>query len=228
MTDTKLTPEQRSGLRKFADMYARYIGTPDEQEEFNQLADYVDACTETITKRRAKEAEALAAVPSGCPEFHSNAEYRAWVLTQRGQPAATAKDLRGFWELACRWRRATEGDAAVAVANEIESWIAERLSRARTASMEEAARIACPRPLVMGEHACKDRTQCWERCGDLGNHEEYTLAQQYVRGLTIHMNRYPNYWLPLMEQCYVVGYKEALKVSNTQPALPSTHPKEPT
>ena len=33
--------------------------------------------------------------------------------------------------------------------------------------------LACPRPLVMGEHACRNRKQCWEPCGDLGHHEEY-------------------------------------------------------
>ena len=25
----------------------------------------------------------------------------------------------------------------------------------------------------MGEHACEDKTQCWEPCGELGNDERY-------------------------------------------------------
>lgn len=42
-----------------------------------------------------------------------------------------------------------------------------------TLTTQLAQARACPRPLFMGEHACTNRKQCWEPCGDLGKHGEY-------------------------------------------------------
>lgn len=44
-----------------------------------------------------------------------------------------------------------------------------------TPTSELAKALACPRPLVMGEHACANRKQCWEPCGDLGKHPEFAM-----------------------------------------------------
>jgi hypothetical protein len=32
---------------------------------------------------------------------------------------------------------------------------------------------ACPNPAAMGEHACANRHQCWEPCGELGKSEAH-------------------------------------------------------
>jgi hypothetical protein len=33
----------------------------------------------------------------------------------------------------------------------------------------------CPNAEHMGEHACRDRAQCWEPCGELGHSEEHAV-----------------------------------------------------
>ena len=63
-------------------------------------------------------------------------------------------------------------------AHKLERELAEA-QRALAAERERVLEaLACPRPLIMGEHACKNRNQCWEPCGDLGHHAEY---QQRVK-----------------------------------------------
>jgi hypothetical protein len=37
---------------------------------------------------------------------------------------------------------------------------------------------ACPNAAHMGEHACKDRSQCWEPCGELGHSDEHARVGQ--------------------------------------------------
>jgi len=49
----------------------------------------------------------------------------------------------------------------------------EHLLAPQESRSEVLEALACPRPQVMGKHACKNRKQCWEPCGDLGHHEEY-------------------------------------------------------
>ena len=54
-----LTPEQAKGLQRFADLYAKYRGTVDEEAEFEQLVDYVNACLETQLHSRDEQVAQL-------------------------------------------------------------------------------------------------------------------------------------------------------------------------
>lgn len=38
----------------------------------------------------------------------------------------------------------------------------------------------CPAPEMMGEHACKNKSQCWEPCGDLGHSEAHVRVVEKV------------------------------------------------
>ena len=87
-------------------------------------------------------------------------------------------------EEAHRWIWAESGDPVARYrlcldfARRLERELAEA-QRALAAERERVLEVlACPRPLIMGEHACKNRNQCWEPCGDLGHHAEY---QQRVK-----------------------------------------------
>lgn len=53
---------------------------------------------------------------------------------------------------------------------------AVRVANSALGDLKEA--LSCPRPQVVGKHACKNRKQCWEPCGDLGHHEEYALKRE--------------------------------------------------
>jgi len=43
-------------------------------------------------------------------------------------------------------------------------------------TVQQAASAVCPNAAHMGEHACANRAQCWEPCGELGHSEEHAQA----------------------------------------------------
>lgn len=43
-------------------------------------------------------------------------------------------------------------------------------------TVQQAAPAVCPDGAHMGEHACTNRSQCWEPCGELGHSEESAQA----------------------------------------------------
>lgn len=43
-------------------------------------------------------------------------------------------------------------------------------------TVQQAAPTVCPDAAHMGEHACTNRAQCWEPCGELGHSEEHAQA----------------------------------------------------
>jgi hypothetical protein len=43
-------------------------------------------------------------------------------------------------------------------------------------TVQQAAPAVCPDGAHMGEHACTNRSQCWEPCGELGHSEEHAQA----------------------------------------------------
>ena len=43
-------------------------------------------------------------------------------------------------------------------------------------TVQQSAPAVCPDAAHMGEHACTNRAQCWEPCGELGHSEEHAQA----------------------------------------------------
>lgn len=41
----------------------------------------------------------------------------------------------------------------------------------------------CPKPERMGKFACKNRSQCWEPCGDLGHDPRHAVTDAQERML---------------------------------------------
>src|SRR5574343_355155 len=49
-----------------------------------------------------------------------------------------------------------------------EKAVDEAIAAGRAAIAEAERKEQCPASETMGEHACKNKAQCWEPCGDLG------------------------------------------------------------
>lgn len=53
-----------------------------------------------------------------------------------------------------------------------------------------AAPRACPNAVHMAEHACADKTQCWEPCGELGHSAEHArVAPAHLQNIPLHFTR---------------------------------------
>jgi hypothetical protein len=40
--------------------------------------------------------------------------------------------------------------------------------------------VGCPNKTHMGVHACNNKSQCWEPCGDLGHSEDHVRVSDQV------------------------------------------------
>ncbi len=121
------------------------------------------------------------------------------------------------------WRKASSTGAASAELIAIDTWFAARLATARREGMEGAAKICdgmaqISSSLTQAEHyelcatAVRNAARTASTTGTVERpRDPVPLAHQYVYGLTIHTGRHPEYWMPLMEQCYINGFNEALK-----------------
>ena len=43
----------------------------------------------------------------------------------------------------------------------------------------------CPKPSTMGEFACKNKGQCWEPCGSLGNDAKFARPASEAQTLAL-------------------------------------------
>lgn len=43
----------------------------------------------------------------------------------------------------------------------------------------------CPEPERMGKHACRNRSQCWELCGDLGHDPRHAFTEAQARRVEV-------------------------------------------
>lgn len=60
------------------------------------------------------------------------------------------------------------------------------------ADMQPTVAEPCPNASHMGEHACKDRSQCWEPCGELGRDERFVKVAEPMD--SIPNNELPGMW----------------------------------
>lgn len=73
-------------------------------------------------------------------------------------------DLIRAMEAAERWRQAPDSPLS-----HYQRWVLAMSDKI----LQLCEKVNCPKFVNMGEHACLDRTQCWEPCGDLGRDGNY-------------------------------------------------------
>lgn len=91
------------------------------------------------------------------------------VITQQAAPAAIYQvwdTLEGGWS-------DTDKDAFNAAGEDDRRIVCEYPSASPVAAPAAPAGTICPDAAHMGEHACTDRAQCWEPCGDLGKSKHH-------------------------------------------------------
>lgn len=93
-------------------------------------------------------------------QYDSNAASRVTAPAQAEQPADT---------LECTRSHPHENMDALC---DLRTIIA-RLENEKALQAEQPAPVPCQNAASMGEHACKNRAQCWEPCGELGHSAEH-------------------------------------------------------
>lgn len=73
--------------------------------------------------------------------------------------------------------------------------------------------LTCADPEHMGEHACQNRAQCWEPCGELGKSEEHARVVKHAETGTAHASRASDRILAIDPEEKIARRKAQLKAA---------------